>query len=104
MRIVELLTAETVGVDLGQFGQYGVLGLFCSVMLWVLWRLYQRELTRADRLEAKNEELNDAISEKVIPLLTTATAVIQEFQRAQREDELRRLSALDRGRHPRDEV
>lgn len=93
------LNAEPAStVDLGQLGNYGVLGLFALTMMGLLWRLWQRELTRADRLEARNEELNTAIVKDVVPLLTNATSAIQEFQRAQREVELRRLAAYDRAR------
>jgi hypothetical protein len=84
---------STGSIDLGVFAQYGVLGVFAAILLWFARRMLQREIDRADRLEAEKKELSDLIIERVIPLLTTATTVINEFQRAQREAELRRVSA-----------
>jgi hypothetical protein len=69
---------ETAGPDLGVLGNYGVLGLFTLVLLGFGLRAWQREITRADRLETELREKNQVIQDKVVPALTTAAAAVQQ--------------------------
>lgn len=73
------------GPDLGVLGNYGVLGLFTLVLLGFGLRAWQREITRADRLEIELREKNQALQDKVVPALTTAAAAVQASQDALRE-------------------
>lgn len=39
------------------FFQYGILGLFCVIMLWVIWYLEKQRKTREDKQESRLEKL-----------------------------------------------
>ena len=64
------LTASTGSLgspDLGVFANYGILGIFTLVLLGFGFRAWQREITRADRLEVELRDKNQVMLDKVIP-------------------------------------
>lgn len=84
------------GVDLSLLYQYGGL-LFLSVVALAAVRvLFNREAKaldiereRADRLEEELRKLNATIADKMIPVLTQATATMERvFKLLARRDEL----------------
>ncbi len=89
-------TTEAGNADVAMFAQYGVLGVFAAILLWFARGSVQRERERADRLEAENLRLNQAIQERVIPALTAASRAAEEatalLAAMQRERELMRLA------------
>ena len=60
--------------------QYGVLGIFCLILVVVARSFIKREQDRADRLEAEVIRLNTVIQEKTIPALLSATEAIKSSQ------------------------
>lgn len=82
-------------INLGLLSQYGILGLVTSGLIWFAKGAHQREKDRADRLEAKNEQLSALIIDRVIPALmsaSNATEQTAELLRAiQRDREQTRL-------------
>lgn len=106
MLVLAILAAQLNtdgGVDIvNVFAQYGILGLgFLGLALFARGA-YKRESDRADRLEGKNDKLNNLILEKIIPLLESATRSNEdstELLRAiQRERELAALAERNRSR------
>jgi hypothetical protein len=83
------------GIDLGVLAQYGVLGIFAAILVWFARGAHQRERERADRLEEKNNQLNELIRERIIPALISATKAVQDsgelLAAVQREREALRL-------------
>jgi hypothetical protein len=77
--------AGVAGPDLGVLGNYGILGLFTVILLGFGLRAWQREITRADRLETELREKNQAMQDRVIPALTTAAAAVQQSAEMMRE-------------------
>lgn len=67
--------------NISALGQWGVLGLVVYALYKAHQWFVQREAARGDRLEAKNEALNNVIAnmqERNLPALTSATEAIQE--------------------------
>lgn len=96
------IAADPTGtVDLSIFAQYGILGILCLGLIMFAKGAYQRERDRGDRLEADNKKLNEAIQERIIPVLLSATRAMEEsaelMAAMQRERELMRLT----GRQPK---
>lgn len=48
------------------FATFGALGILAGIGVWLI----RRESARADRLENKNDKLNEGIRDTVIPALT----------------------------------
>lgn len=90
-----MLAAGSSGIDIGVLAQYGVLGIFAMLLVWFAKGAYQRETTRADRIEEDNKRLNDIIRDRVIPALTSATKAVEQsgelLNAMQRERETQRL-------------
>lgn len=89
------------GVDVvGIFAQYGVLGLAVLGLAFFARGAYKRESDRADRLEEKNDRLNNLILERVIPSLESATHAQEDstelLRSLQRERELAQLAERHR--------
>lgn len=59
--------------------QYGVLGILGAALLWFAYRAYQREVTRADRLESEVTRLNTVIQEQALPAVLAATEVVKDY-------------------------
>lgn len=99
------LAADASGVNLGVLAQYGVLGVFATMLVWFARGAHQRERDRADRLEEENKRLNGIIQDRVIPVLSAATRAAEEsgelLNAMQREREAHRM--LDRERRHRGE-
>lgn len=92
---------DSGGVDVvAMFAQYGILGLGFLALALFARGAYMRERERADRLEEKNDRLNNLILEKFIPSLESATHAVEdsaELLRAiQRERELSQLAERHR--------
>ncbi len=87
-------------VDLSIFAQYGILGVLSLGLIMFARGAYQRERDRADRLEAENRKLNEAVQERFIPVLLSATRALEEsaelMAAMQRERDLMRIA----GRRP----
>ena len=73
----------------GTFIQFGVLGAFALVALWFFYRVYTREVDRADKAEQALAELNHDVRAMVIPALTDTIRVNEEMKDILRE--IRRL-------------
>lgn len=56
--------------------QYGALGVMLLALGWFAWSAVQRERQRADKAEEREQKLNEAMREQVIPVLTKATEAI----------------------------
>lgn len=68
------------------WGVGGVLFLLvASGRLIVATFVYDREKSRADRLEEEVRRLNQSVQEKTIPALTEAAAAVREAQETMRE-------------------
>lgn len=94
-----MLFAQDAGsFDVGTLAQYGVLGIFAVLLILFAKISYKRETDRSDRLEAEVQRLNEAIQERVIPALSSATRAIEEsvelLNAIQRERERAYLAAL----------
>lgn len=85
-------TAPTLPEPWQTLLNYGVIGVVLGLLIFGRLAL-GRELTaanlriqdavdRADTAEKKRDELNDKVSDKIIPLLTEATRVLTEVGRA----------------------
>lgn len=64
----------------GGWVNYGAVGLIVVAFLTgaiVTRAAYQREITRADRLEVENAKLHQQISERTVPLLTRAVLALE---------------------------
>lgn len=59
--------------------QYGVLGILGAALLWFAQKAYQREVTRADRLETEVTRLNTVIQEQALPAVLAATEVVKDY-------------------------
>lgn len=77
------------GIDLGVLAQYGVLGVFATILVVFAKGAYQREKdradgresregARADRLEAEVQRLNALIQDRVIGVVASATSAVEE--------------------------
>lgn len=53
--------------------QYGAIGVLLVVLLGFAWSAIQRERTRADKAEEREQRLSEAMRTEVIPVLTRAT-------------------------------
>lgn len=104
-RYINLAADTTGGVGIDVLAQYGVLGVFATMLVWFAKGAHQRERERGDRLEKETQRLNSLIVDRVIPALTAASNAAEESGRLlnamQRERELR--TELDRRRGQRDE-
>lgn len=91
-----LAEAVTSSIDIGVLAQYGVLGVFAFILVVFARGAHQRERDRADRLEAENKRLNEAIQGQVIPALMSATKAAEAsgelLNAMQRERELLKLT------------
>lgn len=58
--------------------QYGALGILVLALGWFGWRAYQREVARADRLEAEVSRLHTVIQDRALPAVLAATQAVQE--------------------------
>ena len=67
------------------FMQYGALGGIVVALLWFARSAIQRERDRADKAEARNEQLNELIRTEVIPVLTRATEGLLRMTEVLRE-------------------
>ena len=77
-----------------QYGALGVMVMAAGVAIRILFQretaAYERERTRADRMEAEVQRLNATIQEKMLPILHDATQAISEALRdQQRKDRTR---------------
>ncbi len=85
--------APAAGV--GDFVQYGVLGVFTAILIWFAKGAYQREKDRSDKAEAEKERLYTLMLDRVIPALTSATKAAEDsadlLKALQRERELTNL-------------
>lgn len=73
--------AGVAGPDLGVLANYGVLGLFTLILLGFGLRAWQREIARADRLEADLREQHRLMVDKVVPALAAASAALDQSAR-----------------------
>ncbi len=93
--------ADTAGVDVGLFAQYGILGIFALMLVVFAKGAHQRERDRADRMEEETKRLNVLIQDRVIPALTSAARAAEEsselLRAVQRERELAQIAETRRG-------
>lgn len=84
--------AGTGGVNtdvVSVFLQYGALGALALVLLLFARGAYKRETERADRAEARLDELHRDMRDKVVPVLTEATRSMADVAVMLRERERR---------------
>lgn len=60
----------------GNLYQYGAIGVFAVLLVFFAFSAIKRERDRTDRAEQELRELNAAMREEVIPVLTQATNAI----------------------------
>jgi len=77
-QLVLAAAAAGEGPDYSVLAQYGVLGVFATLLVWFAKFMISRETARADRLESEVVRLNSVIQEKVIPALMSATGAVEE--------------------------
>jgi hypothetical protein len=82
---VFVAAAGVAGPDLGVLANYGVLGLFTGILLWFALRAWQREITRAERLETELREQHQIMIEKVVPALVSAANALNESAQLARD-------------------
>jgi hypothetical protein len=68
----------TGGLGLDTLIQTGVTGALAAILLVFARTAYARETARADRLEAKLDELNDAVLERYAGALADATRAVAD--------------------------
>jgi hypothetical protein len=94
--LIEVAADPAGTVDVSVFAQYGILGVLSLGLILFARGAYGRERDRADRLEQENKRLNEAIQERVIPALLSATRAAEEstelLAAMQRERELMLLA------------
>lgn len=78
--------------DLTALGQYGAIGIFAMFGGVFAKRAYDREATRADRLEGELLKLHATIADKVIPALESSARTMTEMAQLSREADLDRRS------------
>lgn len=71
------LAAAGGATDISSLANYGVLGIFALILLAFARTQIKREQDRADRLEKRMDEMNEATKEKVIPALEAASTAVQ---------------------------
>lgn len=72
--------ADAADVANNPFATFGALGILSGIGVWFI----KRESARADRLETKNDKLNEVIQEAVIPALSAinqALEVLKDMRR-----------------------
>ncbi len=81
-----IAAAETAepGSPTAALVQYGVLGIIVAALGPFAYLAYKREAARADRLEARLEELNRINVEKIIPAIVAATDAVRDAQHVAR--------------------
>lgn len=57
----------------------GVGGVLGAIVIWAAWKVYQREITRNDRLERELRSMRTKMEEKVIPALLEASRQSKEL-------------------------
>ncbi len=93
MTVALLAVAPAAGFDpAGILVQYGAIGVFLLITLGVVRVLFLREVDahtrereRADRLEAELRAQNQALVEKILPVLSAATHAMSEILDRDRE-------------------
>ncbi len=91
-----MIWAATMAVsspaNLETLANYGVLGVFATILVLFALRQIKREQERSDRLEARLDKQNDTNQERVIPALQSSATAIQAavelLREIQREREL----------------
>lgn len=88
-----ILGQASLGADVTSgFLQYGAIGLLALIALYAVNKLFARQVTahdkdiaRADRLEAELREQNRLIQDKLVVELTRATEAIADVLAAQQQ-------------------
>jgi hypothetical protein len=80
-----LFAAAGGSPDLTALGQYGAIGLFALAGAWFAKKAYDRETSRADRLEAELLKLHGTIADKVIPALESSARAMTEMTHLTRD-------------------
>lgn len=89
---IDAAVAADAPPGLTDLAQYGAIGVLCALFVWFAFKAWQRETTRADRLEAEVTRLNTTIQDQAIPALLAAADAIKEcteLLRDQRHDRWR---------------
>jgi hypothetical protein len=94
--------AAEAGTDLTALTQYGVLGVLAIVLIAFARLAYNREVARADRLEAELRAQNAAIQDKAIPALLAAADAMSEVTELLRDMQRERRLELVRSRQDGD--
>lgn len=92
------LAQESASDPLSALLQYGVLGIFAAVLLWLARSLLKREQDRADKVQADNDKLQSYFVDKVIPQMSETTNILKQavdimaqiLRQKSIEDEIRR--------------
>lgn len=95
---IAAVVGPSSGPDLSVLANYGVLGLFTILLLGFGLRAWQREITRADRLETELREQHRVMAEKVVPALVQAAAALDASAEIAREMANERERELERSR------
>lgn len=70
--------AEADVMPLTGLGQLGAVGAVLAIFFWFGYKVYSREVARADANEAEIKRLNTIIQDKYVPSLEEASIALRE--------------------------
>lgn len=86
-----LAAVESVGTAASStFLQLGAIGALALFLLWFSYKVYGREVKRADTAEADLKALQEKVISLYVPAVTEASRVVGEFLIESRRDRDRR--------------
>lgn len=104
VQVLSLAAENGIGGD--QLLNYGVLGVFTSILLGVTRTLYKREQQRADENAREVARLNALMLDKQLPVMQTAVSTMERvvglLDAFQRDREVERATREELQRRRRD--
>lgn len=75
----------------GLLANSGPVGLVAAIALTGAWKVWQREVDRADRLENENRDIRSRVEEKFLPALVEASSQLTEVAKVLEEHRRERV-------------
>ncbi len=79
--------AEQLPAGVGGLVQYGALGIICFGALWFAYQAWRREVERSTELAQDNRRLNEAIQDRIVPVVESAIGAIKESTEMMRDQQ-----------------